>query len=194
MICMTVMICYDHRNFSTWVILFSQTFQHHFKNAWVNLDVSFPASKEWTRWTDAVGKLWPGSSGKSAFVQSVFFRLSKWKNVATCPLYPIQVPGKMWRYTHYCPLYIYIYHCDSGFYCTYFCQWIHWYLEGPFACRGLYSPEEERDFIRDHLGPELEKSGFWDQQKDEPPGPPWVFGVSNFQQFGIFSPEKETHK
>ena len=109
MICMTVMICYDHRNFSTfWVILFSQTFQHHFKNAWVNLDVSFPASKEWTRWTDAVGKLWPGSSGKSAFVQSVFFRLSKWKNVATCPLYPIQVPGKMWRYTHYCPLYIYI--------------------------------------------------------------------------------------
>ena len=108
MICMTVMICYDHRNFSTfWVILFSQTFQRHFKNAWVNLDVSFPASKEWTRWTDAVGKLWPGSSGKSAFVQSVFFRLSKWKNVATCPLYPIQVPGKMWRYTHYYPLYIY---------------------------------------------------------------------------------------
>jgi hypothetical protein len=97
--------------------------------------------------------------------------------------------GKMWQHAHYIPfkylekcgdipiithyiyINIYISHCDSGFYCTYFCPWIHWYLEGPFACRGLYSPEEERDFIRDHLGPELEKSGFWDQQKDEPP--PW---------------------
>ena len=28
--------------------------------------------------------------------------------------------------------------------------------------RGLYGPEEERDFIRDHLGPELEKSGHLD--------------------------------
>ena len=25
--------------------------------------------------------------------------------------------------------------------------------------QGLFGPEEERDFIRDHLGPELEKSG-----------------------------------
>lgn len=37
----------------------------------------------------------------------------------------------------------------------------------------LYSPEEERDFIRDHLGPELEKSGLdlkliaWDHNRDD---------------------------
>ena len=81
MLCMTVMICYDHCNFNTfWVTMsFSQTFQQHFKSTWINLDVSFPA-KEWTRWTDAVGKLWLGS--KSALVQSVFLLLSKWKHVA----------------------------------------------------------------------------------------------------------------
>ena len=37
----------------------------------------------------------------------------------------------------------------------------------------LYSPQEERDFIRDHLGPELEKSGLdlkliaWDHNRDD---------------------------
>ena len=113
MICMTVMICYDHRKFSTfWVILFSQTFQHHFKNTLVNLDVSFPASKEWTRRTDAVGKLWPGSSGKSAFVQSVFFRLSKWN---PCGNMPIISHSSTWKNVAIYPLlliisiYIYIY-------------------------------------------------------------------------------------